>query len=106
MPGCITEGDTIEEAYEMASDALGLYILEDIQNGNPPHASEPCDIMIEDNDRIILIEFDYFGYMKKHKSHSVKKTLTIPLWLNEKAISHNINFSQTLQDALMEKLSI
>ena len=39
-------------------------------------------------------------------SRSVKKTLTIPAWLNDKALTAHVNFSQVLQDALMRKLNI
>ncbi len=106
LPGCITEGDTVEEAYEMAMDALGLYIIDDLNNDNVIPASEPTDIIVEEDDRIILIEFNYFDYQKKHNSQSVKKTLSIPAWLNEEALKNNINFSNVLQEALMEKLSI
>ena len=106
LPGCITEGDTVEEAYEMAMDALGLYIIDDLDNDNVVPASEPSDIIVEADDRIILIEFDYLDYQKKHNSQSVKKTLSIPSWLNEEALKNNINFSNVLQEALMEKLSI
>jgi antitoxin HicB len=42
--------------------------------------------------------------MKHHKIKSVKKTLTIPQWLNELAIAKNINFSQTLAEALKKEL--
>ena len=106
LPGCVTEGDTVEEAYEMAMDALGLYIIDDLDNDNVVPASEPSDIIVEADDRIILIEFDYLDYQKKHNSQSVKKTLSIPSWLNEEALKNNINFSNVLQEALMEKLSI
>jgi post-segregation antitoxin (ccd killing protein) len=41
--------------------------------------------------------------MKNEKS--VKKTLTIPSWLNDLAIENNINFSQTLQEALRKELA-
>ena len=44
------------------------------------------------------------AYKKRTSSRAVKKTLTIPEWLNEQAIQLNINFSQVLQDALMEKV--
>lgn len=44
------------------------------------------------------------AYKKRTSSKSVKKTLTIPAWLNEQAIQLNINFSQVLQDALIEKV--
>lgn len=43
-----------------------------------------------------------FAYKKRTGSASVKKTLTIPEWLNEAAISMNLNFSQVLQDALID----
>jgi len=36
----------------------------------------------------------------------VKKTLSIPAWLNSQAESYGINFSQTLQKALKQELSL
>ena len=35
---------------------------------------------------------------------AIKKTLSIPEWLNEEALAMNINFSQVLQDALLAKI--
>ena len=51
-----------------------------------------------------LIEFDIDAYRRKHNSRAVKKTLTIPEWLNEEAMALGINFSQVLQEALLQKL--
>ena len=45
-------------------------------------------------------------YQRKHNSRAVKKTLSIPEWLNEEAIALGVNFSQVLQEALMSKLNI
>ena len=45
-------------------------------------------------------------HKKKYETKSVKKTLFIPAWLNTMAENNNINFSQLLQMALMEKLNI
>ncbi|HCA33975.1 MAG TPA: toxin-antitoxin system, antitoxin component, HicB domain protein [Lachnospiraceae bacterium] len=45
-------------------------------------------------------------YREKYNTKAVKKTLTIPQWMNEAAAKANINFSQVLQDALREKLSV
>ena len=45
-------------------------------------------------------------YAKKHFEKSVKKTLTIPAWLNDLAVKNNVNFSQTLQNALKAKLGV
>ena len=40
------------------------------------------------------------------RSKAVKKTLTIPSWLNIAAEAQGINFSGVLQDALIEKLDL
>ncbi len=53
---------------------------------------------------IVVIEFDMMEYRKKHCSRAVKKTLSIPEWLNEAAIRAGVNFSQVLQEALIEKV--
>jgi len=50
-----------------------------------------------------VIEFDILAYKKKHNARSVKKTLSIPEWLNEEATGKEINFSQVLQETLIEK---
>ena len=107
FPECLTEGDDMEQAYEMAVDALGLCI-EDRLNAKEtlPEATAPDCVTIEDNSFLIVIEFDQLAYRKKHNTKTVKKTLTIPEWLNEEAISRNINFSQTLQEALLAKCQV
>ena len=71
-----------------------------------PKPSKPQDIVLEENQFIVVIEFDMLAYKKKHSPQAVKKTLSIPSWLNDMAIENNINFSQTLQDALIDKLDI
>lgn len=105
IPECLTEGDNMEEAYNMAVDALGL-CLEDMEKNNIPFPvpSSIDKITVDDDAFLVVIEFDMLAYKKHTNSKAVKKTLTIPAWLNEKAIQLNINFSQVLQDALLEKV--
>ena len=55
---------------------------------------------------MVLIEFDPIAYQKKHNARAVKKTLTIPQWLDSEAKKNNINFSSVLQNALKEQLHI
>ncbi len=55
---------------------------------------------------LVIIEFDMAEYRRKHASKAVKKTLSIPEWLNEAAVRENLNFSQILQEALMVKLGV
>ena len=52
---------------------------------------------------LVIVEFDMAEY---RRSKAVKKTLSIPEWLNEAAIRENLNFSQILQEALMVKLGV
>ncbi len=104
LEGCITEGDTIEESYEMAVDAIGLYLQPKEGVFVFPTASNPKNITLSNDEFVVLIEFDELEYLKKHDAKAVKKTLTLPSWLNTKAEEAGINFSQTLQEALKDRL--
>lgn len=55
---------------------------------------------------VMLVEYDSLEYAKKYKTKAVKKTLSIPEWLNDLAIKENVNFSSVLQEALVKKLHI
>ena len=105
FPECLTQGKDINDAYKMASEAIGLCIDDRMKNNEElPHASAPVDFIVEDGDFSCLIEFNLMQYRRIHNTKAVKKTLTIPEWLNEAAIAQNINFSQVLQDALIQKI--
>lgn len=107
LPECLTEGDDMTQSYEMAVDALGLCLESRMEESDIiPKPSSPDCISMEDNAFLVIIEFDQLEYKKKHSKKSVKKTLTIPEWLNEEAIARNINFSQTLQEALIAKCQL
>lgn len=107
LPECLTEGNDMQEAYEMSVDALGLCLTSRIaENEDIPTPTLPEDILLDSDSFLVVIEFDRIAYKKKTNSKAVKKTLTIPEWLNEEAISNNINFSQVLQEALMERLQL
>lgn len=102
FPECFTQGESINETYEMAVNALGLCITDLLKEKSAlPAPSEPDTITQEPDASLIIISFDLDEYRKKNNSKSVKKTLTIPEWLNEEATAMNINFSQVLQDALL-----
>ena len=106
IPECLTQGDDMQRAYEMAVDALGLSLTTMEDSGERiPAASDPDKIDAEEG-FLVVVEFDMAEYRRKHCSRAVKKTLSIPEWLNEAAIQAGVNFSQTLQEALMVKLNI
>lgn len=102
-----TYGNDLDDAISMATDLLCTWILECKKDKKElPNPSNPKDIKLEyDNGFVNLIVADINMYVAKRK-RSVKKTLTIPEWLNELAEKENINFSQLLQTALKEKLNI
>lgn len=107
FPECMTQGENIEEAYNMAVEAIGLCIDERIKNKEDlPTVSAPSDYVINNGDFTCLVEFDLMQYRRNHNTKAIKKTLTIPEWLNEAAIAQNINFSQVLQDALIQKVGL
>ena len=106
LEGCQTQGDTFEEAYNMATEALGLYLQTQENVFEYPEPLKVDKSIIDENSCVVMIEFDEVEYLKKFGKQSVKKTLTIPQWLNTVAERENINFSQTLQNALIEQLNI
>lgn len=61
-------------------------------------------IEISADEFLVIVEFDFAAFKKRVNSKAVKKTLSIPGWLNEEATAKGINFSQVLQEALMNKL--
>ena len=99
---CSTHGKTIKEALFMAEEAMGLY-FED-EKVFPKFTEDFSNIKLKANQFISYIGIDMVEYYEKHSKRSVKKTLTIPQWLNVLAEKKSINFSQVLQDALKEKL--
>lgn len=106
IPECLTDGEDMTQAYEMAVDALGLALSDILANKkNIPEATDIDQINVDDG-TLVIVEFDLMEYRKKHNNRAVKKTLSIPEWLNEEALSMNVNFSQVLQDALMERIGI
>lgn len=101
---CSTFGATIQEAFFMAEEAMGLYFEDEKEY---PKATEDFrNIELGDNQFISLIGVDMIEYYKRNSNKAVKKTLTIPEWLNNLAENENVNFSQVLQEALKDKLII
>ena len=107
LPGCFSCANTEEEGVRMAEDAMGLHLLGMEEDGEEiPAPTRIQDIHLEQNQVPVLISV-YMPLVKAAvKPVTVKKTLTIPNWLNIKAEQAGINFSQTLQNALKQQLNI
>ncbi len=104
FPECLTEGDDMQKAYEMAVEALGLVLTGRAEEKEEIPKPTEVDQITVDNGVLVIVEFDMMEYQRKHNSRAVKKTLSIPEWLNDAAIKAGVNFSQVLQEALMEKV--
>jgi predicted RNase H-like HicB family nuclease len=101
LPGCFTFGRGYEEALAMAEEALRghLYSLEN--DGDPiPTPSNPVSIKVSDGCFVSLVTAWMELVYSEQENKSVKKTLTIPKWLNDEAEELHINFSQVLQKEL------
>ena len=113
-----TCGENLEDAMSMAIDCLAGYLYDCEKDGDTiPPASNLSDVNLMeigqntyDNETdysqsfVTMVSVDVAAYAKKIFERPVKKTLTIPFWLNEAALEKNINFSQVLQEALLVKL--
>ena len=107
LEGCYTCGDNLADAIMMAEDALAFTLYGYEKGGKEiPKQSAPADIALEEGEFVNFIACDTLYYRKKHCNTAVKKTLTIPEWLNEAAIAMELNFSQVLQEALMQKINL
>lgn len=101
LPGCVTEGETLAEAVQMAEDAASGWLLGEMEDGNViPAASAPTDIRPTDGEFVSVVALDMDTYAEKYGNKAVRKNLTIPAWLNTFAEQQQISFSQVLSDAL------
>jgi predicted RNase H-like HicB family nuclease len=107
LEGCITGGDNMADALEMAEDALCLMLYDmEMDEKNIPLPSDGKTIKVKSNDIVSLVRCDTEAYHRYYENKSVKKTLSIPAWLNKQAERANINFSGVLQEALKAHLHI
>lgn len=107
LPGCFSCGADDEEALHMAKDVLGLYMadIED-EKEEVPAATKLSEIKTKKNQRSVLVEVWMPTIRKAINNKAVKKTLTIPQWLDQRAKEQDINFSYVLQEALKKELNI
>ena len=113
-----TCGSTLEEAMAMAEDLIAGLVLDEMEEGNKiPHASKIEEVSFEELEKELDIEnWDYISKLKtyiavdinafaeKWGKELVKKTVNIPKWVNTKAEDLKINFSKTLEEALLQKI--
>lgn len=105
LPGCHTYGDDMADALIMAKDATEMWLWS-AENNNLVIPAPSENLTVKDGETITLIVADTDEYRKENETRSVKKTLSIPAWLNYQAEKANAPFSQILQQGLKEYLSL
>lgn len=104
---CYTQGNDIADGIRMAEDVLSLMLthFED-KRQEIPKPSAINDLKTESDAFATYISCDTAKYRRLMNNTAVKKTLSIPSWLNDSAVAAGLNFSQVLQDALKQQLNI
>jgi predicted RNase H-like HicB family nuclease len=107
LESCYTQGKDIDDAYEMASDVLCLTLYRMEEEGRDiPVPSFIGDVPFGNDEFVSIISCDTLEYREFFDNKAVKKTLTIPAWLNKMSEREGLNFSAVLQSALKERLHI
>ena len=108
IEGCYSQGETIQECCEMAEDALNLMLWDMEESKTPISTPTPIKQIQEQypDDIVTLVKADTLAYRRLYDTKAVKKTLSIPRWLDTLAQEHGINFSNILQQALMKELDV
>ncbi|MFX3618712.1 MAG: type II toxin-antitoxin system HicB family antitoxin [Sporolactobacillus sp.] len=107
LPGCLPSADETSEAFKNAREAMALHLYGMEEDHEPiPNPTDIKNIKAEKNQIVTLIEAWMPPYRSEIKKQAVKKTLTIPKWLDDIAKENKINYSHVLQDALKDRLGI
>lgn len=107
IPNCFTDGDTLEEAFENAEDALALTLwgMEEEKSEIVPPTSVD-KIVAPPGGYVFLIKADTLPVRKMNDTRAVRKNITLPGWMDTLAKERNINFSQLLQNAICRECGI
>ena len=107
LDGCVSSGDDEWQAHQNAKEALSLHLYGmETDKETIPAPSNIKNIHLDANECLMLIEVYMPAFRAKQENKFVKKTLTLPHWLNVEAEQAGVNFSQILQTSLKEHLKI
>jgi len=107
LPGCATSGTDEIDALAMAREALGCHLwCMEIDDDEIPAPTELLHVAIEENERVVLVDVYMPAIRLAEQNKSINRTVTLPAWLNAAALERKVNFSQVLQEALIEKMQI
>ena len=99
-----TQGEDIADAMEMARDLICLWLLDLEESGKSIPQPASMELNVSKDAIVTFVDVNLDEYRKKYGTRVVKKNCTIPAWLNARAEAIGVNFSQTLQEALLAKM--
>lgn len=100
LPGCVSEGKTLENALYMAQDALGVWLRFLLDDGQTvPAASDLAKVVPDSGEFVNLVRASV------QDNRAVRRTVSIPKWMDDKVSESGISLSKVLQDALRARLS-
>ena len=103
LPGCITTGNSIDDAIEMITDAASGWLVVAEDEGNEiPAATPQHDLDIPANATCSIIRIDTFAYRAATDTRAVRKNVSLPAGMAALAEKRGVNCSQILQDGLMQ----
>ena len=101
LPGCLSCADSYQEAYENAEEALSLHLYNMEQSCEEiPTPSCIENIELDKNQRTALIKANMRLARAKIENITVKKTITLPSYMNIWGEQNHINFSKLLQEQI------
>ena len=107
LDGCFTQGDSFEHARQMAAEAMSLHLYGMEQDGEPiPDSDVNVACALDENEMPVPIVAWMTPFRDAMENRAVKKTLSIPAWLNDAAERRGVNYSQILQAALKDYLGV
>lgn len=107
LPGCMPCAQSTEEAVKNAKEALGVHLYGmEKDNDDIPEPTDVKDIEVEEGGVLMLVDVYMPVVRNRINNKYVKKTLTLPYWLNAEAERNGVNFSGVLQEALKKYLHI
>ena len=104
--GCFTDGESLEELIINAKDVLEGTLFTLLKNNLEIPEPTMKKIELKGNEFLVYVDVWLTPIIDKIKNQTVKKTLTIPKWLNDEAEKRSVNFSSLLQTALKQYLGI
>lgn len=106
LPGCVTTGHDLFDAVDQITDAMNAWLVvaedEDLEIAPP---TPQHNLKLDPEDTVALIKADTIAYRAQTDTQAVRKNVSLPAWMVALAEKRNINCSQVLQEALLQKMN-